>query len=125
MFRRSYRTAARTLLHVAAHTRNATLREAKARKLLPGTETVPTLSSSYARIAVTWRSRTMPNICPECDNPLTVDVDEVDEGETVTCDECGTELEIISLEPLELIPVDAEGYDDEDLSREADDDEDA
>ena len=67
----------------------------------------------------------MPNICPECDNPLTVDVDEVDEGETVTCDECGTELEIISLEPLELIPVDAEGYDDEDLSREADDDEDA
>ncbi len=67
----------------------------------------------------------MPNICPECDNPLHVDVDEVDEGETVTCDECGTELEIVSLEPLELVPVDAEGYDDEDLSREADDDEDA
>ncbi len=67
----------------------------------------------------------MPNICPECDNPLHVDVDEVDEGETVTCDECGTELEIVSLEPLELVPVDAEGYDDEDLSRESDDDEDA
>ncbi len=67
----------------------------------------------------------MPNICPECDNPLNIDVDEVDEGETVTCDECGTELEITSLEPLEVVPVDAEGYDDEDLSREADDDEDA
>ena len=67
----------------------------------------------------------MPNICPECDNPLTIDVDEVDEGETVTCDECGTELEIVSLDPLELVPVDAEGYDDEDLSRDADDDEDA
>ena len=67
----------------------------------------------------------MPNICPECDNPLNIDVDEVDEGETVTCDECGTELEIVSLEPLEVAPVDAEGYDDEDLSREADEDEDA
>ena len=67
----------------------------------------------------------MPNICPECDNPLTIDVDEVDEGETVTCDECGTELEIVSLDPLELVPVDSEGYDDEDLSRDADDDEDA
>lgn len=67
----------------------------------------------------------MPNICPECDNPLNIDVDDVDEGETVTCDECGTELEIVSLEPLEVAPVDAEGYDDEDLSREADEDEDA
>ncbi len=67
----------------------------------------------------------MPNMCPECDNLLHVDVDEVDEGETVTCDECGTELEIVSLEPLELVPVDSEGYDDEDLSRDADDDEDA
>lgn len=67
----------------------------------------------------------MPNICPECDNPLNIDVDEVDEGETVTCDECGTELEIVSLEPLEVVPVDAEGYDDEDLSRDADEDEDA
>ena len=67
----------------------------------------------------------MPNICPECDNPLNIDVDEVDEGETVTCDECGAELEIVSLEPLELALVDAEGYDDEDLSRDTDDDEDA
>ncbi len=67
----------------------------------------------------------MPNICPECDNPLNIDVDEVDEGETVTCDECGAELEIVSLEPLELALVDAEGYDDEDLSRDTEDDEDA
>ena len=67
----------------------------------------------------------MPNICPECDNPLNIDVDEVDEGETVTCDECGAELEIVSLEPLEVALVDAEGYDDEELSRDAEDDEDA
>lgn len=66
----------------------------------------------------------MAKICPECDNPLTVDEDEVEEGDTVTCDECGTQLEVVTVEPLELAPVDAEGYDDEDLSRDSDEDED-
>lgn len=66
----------------------------------------------------------MAAICPECDNPLVIDVDEVDAGEMVTCDECGTELEIVSVEPLEVAPVDAEGYDDEDVTRETEEDED-
>ena len=39
--------------------------------------------------------------------------DEVEEGETVQCDECGTELEIVSVDPLELAPMDVTGYDDE------------
>lgn len=58
----------------------------------------------------------MATICPECDNPLDIDVDEVEEGENVTCDECGTEFEIVSTEPLHVVPVDAEGYDDEEDS---------
>jgi len=63
--------------------------------------------------------------CPECDNPLDIDPDEVEEGETITCDECGSEFDIISTEPLQIVPVDAEGYDDEDddYGREATDDE--
>jgi alpha-aminoadipate carrier protein LysW len=63
--------------------------------------------------------------CPECDNPLDIDPDEVEEGETITCDECGTEFDIISTEPLQIVPVDSEGYDDEDddYGREATDDE--
>ena len=56
----------------------------------------------------------MAVICPECDNPITIDTDEVEEGETVQCDECGTELEVVSVEPLEVAPVDDIGYDDED-----------
>jgi alpha-aminoadipate carrier protein LysW len=56
----------------------------------------------------------MAVVCPECDNPITVDTDEVEEGETVQCDECGTELEVVSVEPLELAPVDVIGDDDED-----------
>jgi len=67
----------------------------------------------------------MANLCPECDNPLDIDVDEVDAGEVVTCDECGTELEIVSVDPLELAPVEVEGYDDEVLIRDDEDDEDA
>ena len=56
----------------------------------------------------------MATICPECDNPLDIDEDEVEAGETVTCDECGTELEVVSTDPLQLAPVEEEGYDDED-----------
>jgi alpha-aminoadipate carrier protein LysW len=55
----------------------------------------------------------MAVVCPECDNPIVIDTDEVEEGETVTCEECGMELEIVSVEPLELAPVDDIGYDDE------------
>ena len=54
-------------------------------------------------------------VCPECDNPLSFAEDEVDEGEVVLCEECGTEYEIVSTEPLELSKVEAAGYDDEDL----------
>lgn len=56
----------------------------------------------------------MAVVCPECDNPITVDVDEVEEGETVQCDECGIDLEVVSVDPLELAAVDEAGYDDED-----------
>ncbi len=56
----------------------------------------------------------MAVVCPECDNPIVVDVDEVEEGETVQCDECGMDLEIVSVDPLELAAVDDAGYDDED-----------
>jgi alpha-aminoadipate carrier protein LysW len=55
----------------------------------------------------------MAVVCPECDNPITVDADEVEEGETVQCEECGTELEVVSTDPLELAPMDVIGYDDE------------
>ncbi len=70
----------------------------------------------------------MATTCPECDNVIDIDTDEVEEGETVTCDECGTELEIVSTEPLQVTPLDAEGYDDEedsyDRSRQLAEDED-
>jgi alpha-aminoadipate carrier protein LysW len=58
----------------------------------------------------------MAAVCPECDNPIIVDVDEVEEGETVQCEECGSDLEVVSVDPLELAAVDEAGYDDEDTT---------
>jgi len=56
-------------------------------------------------------------ICFECENDLNIDIDEVEEGDIVTCDECGTEYEVVGVEPLELTKVegDVDENDDDDL----------
>ena len=64
----------------------------------------------------------MAVLCPECDSPITVDADEIEEGETIQCEECGTELEVVSADPLEVAPIE-EGYDDEDDAVSLDEDE--
>ena len=66
----------------------------------------------------------MSVVCPECDNPLDIDVDDVEEGEIIQCDECGTDLEIVSSDPLELAAVEEEGYDYEDETPQVTEDED-
>ena len=40
-------------------------------------------------------------ICPECDEEVYVDA-ESEQGDVVSCDECGTDLEIVGLDPIEL-----------------------
>ena len=37
-----------------------------------------------------------------------------DKGDTVSCEECGTELEVVGLDPVELDIVEEEDLDDED-----------
>ena len=57
----------------------------------------------------------MPS-CPECENDLDIEVDEMAEGDVVACEECGTEYEVVGVEPLELVRVgDDLDEDDEDL----------
>ena len=51
--------------------------------------------------------------CPVCDADLDIDEEEVDEGESVGCDECGADLKVLGKTPLELSPAD-EVEDDED-----------
>ncbi|MBM3263671.1 MAG: lysine biosynthesis protein LysW [candidate division Zixibacteria bacterium] len=40
-------------------------------------------------------------ICPECGGAIELDYDVV-EGEIVECEECGAELEVVNVNPLEL-----------------------
>ena len=47
----------------------------------------------------------MPN-CPECENELDIELDEIEEGDVVACEECGTEFEVVGIDPLELARVD-------------------
>jgi alpha-aminoadipate carrier protein LysW len=61
-------------------------------------------------------------LCPECENNLDVEEEEVDEGEVISCPECGTDFEVVTTSPLELKPVE-EGYeDDEDEDEEESED---
>lgn len=53
----------------------------------------------------------MPS-CPECENELDIEIDEVEEGDVVACDECGSEFEVVGVEPFELARVE-EGLEDE------------
>jgi alpha-aminoadipate carrier protein LysW len=55
----------------------------------------------------------MPS-CPECENDLDLEMDEIEEGDVVACDECGTEYEIVGVEPLELTRVGDEIDEDDD-----------
>ena len=52
--------------------------------------------------------------CPVCDAAIDLDADELDEGEVISCDECGATLNVTSVDPLELAPGDDDDEDDED-----------
>ena len=64
----------------------------------------------------------MPN-CPECENGLNIELDEVEEGDVVACEECGTEYEVVGVEPLELARVNGDLDDDEEAVEEEEEDE--
>ena len=55
----------------------------------------------------------MPS-CPECESNLDIELDEVEEGDVVSCEECGSEYEIVGVEPLELSKVGDELDEDDD-----------
>jgi len=62
--------------------------------------------------------------CPECE--AAIDEEFEDLGEIVSCPECGVELEVISIDPVEfdLAPIDDEDEDEDDFNLEDSEDED-
>jgi len=45
--------------------------------------------------------------CPVCHGDIDVDEEDVDEGDPVSCDECGADLKVVSTSPLELESAEA------------------
>ena len=68
--------------------------------------------------------------CPVCDGVIDLDEEDVDEGDIVSCDECGADLTVVSVEPLELESAedpeeDEEEEEEDDYLEEDEEDEDA
>ena len=40
-------------------------------------------------------------VCPECRTAIDIE-DDVEEGQTIDCPECGTELQVVNTDPVEL-----------------------
>ena len=62
--------------------------------------------------------------CPNCDALIDLDEDELDEGDTLTCEECGADLTVTGLDPLELETTEDEDEDEEEAAEDFDYDED-
>ena len=52
-------------------------------------------------LTINNQGETMPT-CPECDAMIDIEEDQIEEGQTIECPECGAELEVVSTEPIEL-----------------------
>jgi alpha-aminoadipate carrier protein LysW len=51
--------------------------------------------------------------CPECSSQIDIEEEELDEGDLITCDECGAELCVVGLNPLELESMEEEEEDED------------
>jgi alpha-aminoadipate carrier protein LysW len=52
--------------------------------------------------------------CPVCDGAIDIDEEDVDEGDTISCDECGADLRVVGTDPLEVESADDVEDEDED-----------
>lgn len=51
--------------------------------------------------------------CPECGTLIDVEEDEVEEGETLPCPDCGVDLEVVNTHPIELDVIEEEEEEEE------------
>ncbi len=59
--------------------------------------------------------------CPVCDGQIDVDEEDVDEGDSLSCDECGADLKVVGTDPLEIESADELEEEDEEEYIEEDD----
>jgi len=81
-----------------------------------------TQSPGFSELA--WNNfywRYIVSYCPECEAEIDEEFEDV--GEIITCPECGVELEVVSIDPVEfdLAPLDDDEDDDDDWDDDDDD----
>jgi alpha-aminoadipate carrier protein LysW len=59
--------------------------------------------------------------CPVCDAEIDIAENELDEGDTLICDECGADLRVAGLEPLELESLEEEEEEEEEEKEDLED----
>jgi alpha-aminoadipate/glutamate carrier protein LysW len=62
--------------------------------------------------------------CPKCDGAIDVEEEELDEGDVLSCDECGASLTVASLNPVELEPEEEVEAKDDDFDYDDDEEDD-
>jgi len=62
--------------------------------------------------------------CPLCDAVIDVDEEDLDEGDPLSCDECGASLRVVGVDPLELESDDDDDDEDDEDFDDFDEDED-
>jgi len=60
--------------------------------------------------------------CPECDAEIEIDEFDVDKGDQLSCPDCGSNLEVTGVSPIELDLAPDDEDDDEDDDDDLDDD---
>jgi alpha-aminoadipate/glutamate carrier protein LysW len=60
--------------------------------------------------------------CPKCDASIDVEEEELDEGDVLSCDECGASLTVASVNPVELASEDDKAEENEDFDFDEDED---
>ena len=60
--------------------------------------------------------------CPKCDAPIDVDEEDLDEGDLLSCDECGASLSVTGVNPVDLKSADEDDDKDDDFDFDDDDD---
>jgi len=63
--------------------------------------------------------------CPVCEGTIDVEEEDVDEGDTISCDECGADLKVVGTDPLEVESAEEEEEeeDEEDFTEEDEEEE--
>ncbi|MGB7762083.1 MAG: hypothetical protein WBL61_19785 [Bryobacteraceae bacterium] len=61
--------------------------------------------------------------CPECKGEIDVEEEDLDEGDPLSCDECGADLRVAGTDPLELESAEEFAEDEEDAELFEDEDE--